>query len=540
MISIKMFRNNFGQLSLTFFTLLLSFLFLTSCDKSGKLEPTSGEATVEIDLQGVEFQEEDGNSSTSSSAAGAKLATNAGAEAPQVQVIPYSKEYELVATLQPISNNTKNVDGKITSKDLQAATVVRDQIIARDVKYRVVVFETVSGRYVTQQQYAAQIDINKNMILDAGKQYTFISYSLGTTANIAAIPTTSTLSTFSAPFSGNEHFMISKNTLTPTFGNNRLSVKMKHQLSQVIVSVTSTVTSANVLQPIVAIAGYMNSHNNNVNINFNNFALTYTSPANPGKTIAFTTNNTASVTSTPTILASPNTTTAMFRFTTLTIGTNTRTNIDVPNLIIKPGVRYELKLAINTVDDGYVIGDFIWARANLFRGSSTDYHFVASPELEGHYFIPNTLNNVTAVSPSSPLPGLISTTDPCRKVPFYNAGAFILWRTPTTADLTALRSSPHVIGQYNNVWGMYFGTTVVPTISNRDKYLFLPIHGYIYYDAAQARSVKNTTQGSYWSVTNTDTANRLYFDANSNIITIENRGSREGHQIRCVRNRSGL
>lgn len=526
----NMINNKIILSKKSYLLVLISIFFFLSCEKSSQ-EVTSGkEATVKIDLKGIIYEEEGTNMLTASknNITGSNLGTSFH------QIIPFNENYNLVATLEPITENFRKKNS-VKSNGLQAAIVQRETSLPKDAKYRVIVFEKATGAYVTQQEYASGIISATDLILDAGKQYTVISYSYGTSTSIPAVSTSINLTTFTNTISGDVNFMYSKNDLNTLPGENTLAIKMKHILSQINITLTSlikTEAGSTVMQNIGIVKAKFDSHYSNVTLNYNTLGLTHNTLI--GKDAIFTESAATSKTSQITV-ASPSIKNGVLKFSTLTVGSNTRTDVEVKDLTVKPGVRYNLKLELLSSDDGVVIGETIWAYSNIRKVRQNGlYIFVKSREQAGSYWVPGSLDTVN-INVAMPTPGSTNVVDPCHYVT-QPSGTFNLWNTPNKDELIALSNTANVNGEYNGVKGRYFGTKTVPTVSNRDKYLFLPNHGYIYPNDFLPHS-KNTIDGSYWSFADS----RLYFNTEIINVNVETRNNRkEGHQIRCVKRKGGL
>lgn len=530
--------------------ILMFCILLLSCNKEEKIS-TSNEALVQVSLIGVDTEEDIFIPNSSQNSASLRNST-AQIEDNSIQTVvtAIDDKYEVIATLKPESSSS-SINNLKAAYGNKAVIIKEVTPLQNNVKYRVIVFETATGAYVNQAQYSARNEASNVLALDAGRNYTFISYSYGTEANIPVFSTTANLNTFSIEnIDGNANFMISKSNLLLKYGTNNLDIKIKHQLSQITTKISSFVTKGGVKQNITSASVFLLPHYNNFAIKLSDLTRSYTNPVANGKVLSFTSFGTSAITATSTILCGPETNTANLKISSMVIGGVTKTDVTLPEFNIKPGVKYNLDLEVRTTDDGYVTGNRMWAYANVIQtpiggGPSSNFSFAKSPELRGSYFVSNTYNAVGKVTSTTPLPTGITSVDPCTQVVPADGANFEMWRTPDESDLKLLLNDKHVSGQYNGVWGMYFGTDVVPSISNRDKYLFLPIHGYLYFDEANifkpsGGSETNTTEGSYWSFGSSDLIPRLFFKQNNNLVTVAGQPRRQAHQIRCVRNYDGL
>jgi len=216
----------------------------------------------------------------------------------------------------------------------------------------------------------------------------------------------------------------------------------------------------------------------------------------------------------------------------ITIGGTTYTNRTATFSGISSGVDYTMNLIF--LKD-IVAGGVTWAPGNLIYSNGT-YSFASTQEYYsgtwngGDYFCWDTLDP-TATSTTNSGSSWDATTDPCTKV--SPAGT---WRTPTSAELTALWNSGYVLGTKNGIKGYYFNTSTVPT-TNVDSYVFLPTAGG---RNASSTSMANVDGcGYYWSSAPSGTAKgfEFYFNSANSVFMADgdNGSSRSfGFSVRCV------
>lgn len=177
-----------------------------------------------------------------------------------------------------------------------------------------------------------------------------------------------------------------------------------------------------------------------------------------------------------------------------------------------------------------------WAKGNLCAPTTASYNFANAQETfipespSGYYFGFNTLNSQN-LSPS--LTTYSPTTDPCQRV--QPAGK---WRTPTGAEMTALKNGSYVWATKNSVEGMFFGTATVPAAGTEDNYLFLPAAGGR--NANATTMYINTTPGGentgyYWCQdTYSSTAGTDLSFSSSVPANVTAHSYQRGFTIRCV------
>src|SRR5690606_21746246 len=137
-----------------------------------------------------------------------------------------------------------------------------------------------SGAYVDDVVYSAGSETYEGFALVAGEKYTFIAFSIGSTATVPAVDTTQTLSTATLTnISGDQNFMWYTKTMTLTPGVNNLDVVLKHQFSQITtvvdVSVIPDVTTPTGIANITAVSANIVPYNPTATIKLSDRTITY-------------------------------------------------------------------------------------------------------------------------------------------------------------------------------------------------------------------------------------------------------------------------
>ncbi|WP_166333119.1 hypothetical protein [Sphingobacterium chungjuense] len=346
---------------------LFSTLLIASCAKQEKEQAANGEATVSVHLLGAEDQEEnDDDVNVASSSRAATI--DKSAEEDQTQILPFGEDMSIVATLSKTSKLSTNTNNKSSLKDQsRAATVLTP--IATNVRYRVLVYDA-AGTFLQEKDYqAGQESSVSGFVLDAGKSYTFVAYSVnGTTAlpdpaNKANL-STATLNSISTPL------LYFRKDVTLNHGSNTLDVTLKHQYSQITTRIELDPSTAGNITAVGTPT--IRPVRQNGNIQFFNGAITYGTAVANGTAVSFPSLGTGvrSITSTPTLLISPNTTTAEFNVGSLTASSITKANVALSNLKITPGTRYNLVMKLQSPCTQVVSGG---ANFNLRDGNSQTF-----------------------------------------------------------------------------------------------------------------------------------------------------------------------
>lgn len=109
------------------------------------------------------------------------------------------------------------------------------------------------------------------------------------------------------------------------------------------------------------------------------------------------------------------------------------------------------------------IGGVKWAKGNLCNGQiSTSPNAISYQWNSGYYYNWNSNNPQDYKTIYN---SWSDQRDPCPSG----------WKTPTEAEASVLVNSNNLKGYYGNVIGIYCNTNTVPSLEERDNYLFLPI-----------------------------------------------------------------
>ncbi len=504
------------------FFLTVMSLLTASCTKEELTMSASGEAQVNVLLDGVDEGEE----------SSMKMAAASGDNMRHVQQvsIPFNDAFSLQATLE--AEVSANVVRKVSmSAGNRAAASKTVTALPQGVLYRVVVYDE-TGKYVTDKTYTVGVSTNAAFQLNAGKSYTFLAFSIRSSSDVPAVNTSQTLSDVSlSGLNGSSDFMYFKSTLTLNAGANNVNVVLKHLFTQI----TTTINAAAV-GTIESSSVTLGPHHSSVDVKLTDASIKYNGTAGIAS-LAFTGMGTTKISSTPTIISHKATAEGVLKIASVKAGGTTRTGLEVTGLNIQPGVKYNLNLTL-TPNYGISLGGYTWAPANLVYNNG-NYGFAANQGVYGDQWQVNALLPIGKGAGSEGQQAYDAAKDPCTKVTSHGGN----WRTPTMAQLQAITGANRnekpifhvrydVAGQprasYNGVGGLFIGTTTQPAQADIDKYVFLPYAGESSWGQGQ--------MGTYWTVT-PSSANNERFQFNTGDVTwpYSSQYYNAGGSIRCVK-----
>jgi hypothetical protein len=326
------------------------FIVFQSCKKSGTDIGSGGETMLKVKLSVGSPKEENilfGNSKTTKRSAESNV---------QLSSVKISDGISMDVMVIKDGNNATLSAASSALGDAKAATQPVVKVLDPGVKYRVVVYDE-DGAHKGNYDYAYGNEATTPGIpLNNGATYTFIVYSVNSTSTLPNITDQGSLSTASLNNISSE-LMYFKKTMTLTFGEtNLLEAELIHQFSQI----TTTIEMDNSMTGnIHALSGnQITPTKASGSIKFSNNLVSFPATSNSTNVVfPAITPGIRSITSTPTFLISPATTTANFNIGSITLDGETKTNISVPDIKITPGHRYNLVLKFrvctqNVTSDG--------------------------------------------------------------------------------------------------------------------------------------------------------------------------------------------
>ncbi|AQX83701.1 hypothetical protein I6H88_11600 [Elizabethkingia bruuniana] len=375
------------NLKITIAAFILSgSLLITSCrssdnavDNSGENLITNGSALIKMNLLGSEYETE-----TISTQASVKNTGVSSVVKEQVSTF-MAGEQPVIATLTPITSSVIAPQASVNP----IADVIRNPLKGPNVKYRVIAYRTSTGVKVATNVYT--IDANGvstadtgDMMLDgdteATNKYDFVVLSYNNST--APGDVTGSISTATLPsISGDNDLMYFRtNNVRVSKGDNVLNVVLTHKFSQITTTIdASAVAPGTPISSIGSGITFDKHRGGAVNsIKLSDGTVTF-GAATTTKAVSFTAPTPASAiwTSNPTLLANPGGTAAnMSTLTfpnnasgTITVGSKTKGNFSVSNLVVTPGVKYNLKLKFACTTDATPTWPFSMSDSGL--GSET-------------------------------------------------------------------------------------------------------------------------------------------------------------------------
>ncbi len=343
-------------------------LSLYSCNKSGENTALTGETVVKVNLSGVEAYTETDNNAVQKQASAKASRTSIDAPDVQEMTVPLENGGSVDVVLTNNSAITKSLVASSTPK--LAAVQTQEKPLDKNVKYKVVVYDN-QGAYVTEKIYSYGEEATAaGIVLDAGKSYTFIAYSINSTTALPGINNQNTLSTASLDnISGD--LMYYTGTLTLKSGVNNLNVVLKHRFSQITTTLTMDPSMTGAITQIGA--AVLKPSHGSANLKFSDQTLTYNGLNNAGVTTQFPAlgNGLRTVISNPSLLIHPATSNGTLMLGSLTLDDETKTNITIPNVKINPGQKYDLKLNFRTCTQNVTSNGLDWSYPATTSGGKT-------------------------------------------------------------------------------------------------------------------------------------------------------------------------
>ncbi|OPB84778.1 hypothetical protein [Elizabethkingia ursingii] len=358
------------NLKITIAAFMLSgSLLITSCrssdnaiDNPGDNLITNGSALIKMNLLGSEFESE----TISTNMASAKQLKVGSTVKEQVSTF-MAGEQPIIATLTPVIAPAIATQAAINPM----ADVVRNPLKGPNVKYRVIAYRTSSGAKVASNVYTIDASgvstaDNGDMMLDgdteALNKYDFVVLSYNSSTAPADVTGNISTASLSSVSGDNDLMYFSTNNVRVSKGDNVLNVVLTHKFSQITTTIdASAVAPGNPISSIGSGITFDKHRGGAVNsIKLSDGTVTF-GTATTTKAVSFTAPTPASAiwTSNPTLLANPGVaatdmSTLTFPNTaagTITVGTKTKRNFTVNNLVVTPGVKYNLKLKFACTTD---------------------------------------------------------------------------------------------------------------------------------------------------------------------------------------------
>lgn len=328
MSTISLFKNK-----LLLLPLILTIL--VSCGKVDSQNVTGQEASLKVSLEGLDFDSE-----TELQAGTKQLDNQEGATHIQYADGDFRIESQLIT-----ENTTKNINLSNGNKQNSQAALKE---LGDKIRYRLLVYAE-NGNLVEARNYIYGSESEENAIeLQTNVNYTFVVVSSRSVTSTPPITNENQLKDAMIQ-NVNADLLYWSKKMKLNVGLNFLAAKLKPQFSEITTTLrmdenmTGTITSIGspVFKPVV----------NALSLKLENGALTYGTVNTSGKTVNFPAlgnNGLRTVTASPTTLIHNTTAQATLNFGSLQIDGETKSNITISGLSIKPGHRYNLILTLKT------------------------------------------------------------------------------------------------------------------------------------------------------------------------------------------------
>lgn len=353
---------------------LLTLFSCRSSDVEGTLTP-AGQASVSINIKDATFE---GTGVLGNKASTGNTTLTTGPL--QQSTVAFNDDFYLLAELtQDVNTATSSVAKASSSQPNKAAADTT--LVKPNIRYKIIAYDQ-NGLYVAEKDYTRGSESTAGaFMLDGGKTYSFIIYSINSTSTLPAVTfantANKTLATSSVNIGGNDDFMYYRKNMTVSgTANNYLDVVLQHKLSQITTTIDASQSGYNV----TSVTSHFTPHNSTATVNLTDGSIARTGTVG-NSAVTFTSPNALIVTSVPTIINANANNTTSYTIDNITIGPLTQSNITpFTNLNITPGVKYNMKLTI-VPNDEYLthaglpavrINGAIWMRHNVGVDTNLD------------------------------------------------------------------------------------------------------------------------------------------------------------------------
>lgn len=388
--------------------------------------------------------------------------------------------------------------------------------------YRIIAYkqDDVSAEgYISHGDFVAGgSGTNTELRVPAGSTYTFVCYSLNSTASLPAFNAEQAQIT-ADPQTDDLLYARFNQAITTTAKT--LAFTFKHQFSLITVVADATQPRADVVSITAALAPCYTAA-----LNLATGAMAATE-ASYYRSIPW-----GVISSAQTVSANPCTVfTSGSHAITVSIGSvalgqasNIRTNLTATfgSQTMNLGTQYTLRIKFKGT---------AWADGNLTYNSGT-YAIAATPEYYSATWNGGDYWNWCVLDPTN-YTGYGSsydyaTNDPCRLVTPTGT-----WRMPTKAEFEELTGRGSVAGTRNGTQGRYFGTTSVAAVTARpDEYVFLPSAGYR--NSSTQNLNDSGMMGRYWSASPEGSSAGQFMGFDAGYLFTGGINGNTGFSIRCV------
>lgn len=319
--------KNFNKYSLL---LVLGFIFLSSCNKEVETAVSKGDGLVKVSMASFEFEESDEPKESGNQSRSNGLSAKA-------QTLSLGDDMKMEVSLERDSSSLTNTP---RPRGMKAAAVTKP--LEKGVQYKLLVYNE-NGTYNTSKTYTyGNESTDAPILLDAGKTYIFVAFSINDKTKVPEVTGHTNLSTATIP-DVKTALMYFYKKLKLVDGENLLNIVLKHQFSAVTTSLNMNPNMTGAITTITS--PFFKPTNASASLKLENGALTYgTQNTTAVKFGDIPTGGLRSIKSEQTFIISPNTSTASLNFKNLVIDDEPKSNFSIPNIKFVPGARYNLNI----------------------------------------------------------------------------------------------------------------------------------------------------------------------------------------------------
>ena len=382
------FNLSFRILSLYSLTLILTLAF-TSCHKELSRDPKSiGLAGIKINLASYELDEnvlepERLNESTKS-------------DAELLGVISYSKGKNVEIILEPDKDKNPIIQKSISRSSSKQKAIIERRKLANRIKYNLLIYDN-SGVLVTEREYISGNEGASQLLsLNVGKSYTFVAYSSNSESDVPIILNKNFLHEALISSNGNK-LLFFKRQLTLTEGINYLDIVLKHQLCEMTVNLTIDEKTFGRITELSNVR--MSPVKTSANLKVETGEMIYESDNSIGSEINFPDLGALglrSVRSSQSLIINPETNLGTLKFGRITIDGETKDNLTINNIKIKPGGTYTLHLNFRTCTQ-----ETEWGSRYYWRHEEKRQNGIRGIEINGSFIPDNTVISKIETAPKA-------------------------------------------------------------------------------------------------------------------------------------------
>ncbi|MFZ4263314.1 hypothetical protein ACFRAE_14840 [Sphingobacterium sp. HJSM2_6] len=333
---------------LTYFFSLLTLIgiLFSGCEKSLDSQRSVGGASISV--KDVFFEEDNTDMDPNSSndefgykSQSKKLGLIAFSHGRNIEVTLESNEPDPEAPRKVFASNRNGSNNQ--------KAVIEQNLLPRNVRYHLLVYNE-DGEYEDERilNYREN-DNNTEFVLDGGVEYTFIAVSIGKSRSLPTIAGKNHLNTVKV-VDCEDDLMVFRKKIKLNEGTNFLDIVLKHRFSALITKLSidpNTTGRLTVLNNVKAEPGVKSA---SMNLGTDNQEITYSSDNSTNSYLTFPSvgSGVRSITSSQKLIINPLTNTGTLTFGKITIDGDTKTNLVISDIKIRPGVKYKLHLNFRT------------------------------------------------------------------------------------------------------------------------------------------------------------------------------------------------